>query len=345
MKKAGFDSLFINNRYDIRYITGFDCDYGFLLFGKTGSFFLTSGIYKVDAQNNLREPFRVVEIKKSLTESLSRFDTSFWGKKTGYNPNDLTCFLFKKLNTILPFLTLKPVAGLIEEFRETKKPSELQAIIKAQRITESVFDEALDFIKEGISEIDIACEIDYRFRKMGGEGSAFPTIVASGPNSAKPHAVPSPRKITAHDIILFDMGTIADGYASDMTRTVFFGKADSEQKKIYQLVLDAQSAAIESISAGVKCSKIYKKARKVFEKEGYAEKFIHSLGHGVGLEVHESPRLSPGNSQPLKANSVITVEPGLYIPKWGGIRIEDMVVVEDDGCRNLTDAPKLLLEL
>ena len=181
--------------------------------------------------------------------------------------------------------------------------------------------------------------------RRGGERSAFETIVASGPNTSKPHALPTRRTVKKGDLVLFDMGTVVDGYCSDMTRTVVFGKADRKQKERYEVVLEAQMAALEGISAGMKCSDADFLARNRIEKAGYGPEFVHTLGHGVGLEVHESPRLSGSSGSVLKKGYVVTVEPGIYFPGWGGIRIEDLVVVTETGCQNLTEAPKELLEL
>ncbi|MFC1490953.1 M24 family metallopeptidase, partial [Candidatus Latescibacterota bacterium] len=286
-----------------------------------------------------------ITVKDNFIKCFLDFDKSFWGENVGFEAEVITFSVFEKLKEKLDFTELIPSRGIIEQLRETKDSTELKSISDSQKITDRVFEYILDMVKPGINELDLACEIDYQFRKTGGEGSAFETIVASGPNSSKPHAIPSDRKIENGDLVLFDMGTILDGYASDMTRTVVLGKADSEQKKIYNLVLNAQLAAIESISSGEKCSEIFNKAMDIFKKAGYSDKFIHSLGHGVGIDVHENPRLSENSGDILNTNSVVTVEPGLYIPDWGGIRIEDMVAVAEHGCLNLTYSDKTLIEL
>lgn len=345
MSESDLDSFIIRKWSNLRYVTGFTGDYGYAVIGATEISFFTSLLYKEQAQYTVKEPFKVIAVKDNIFESFSKFGASFWGKKVGYESDVLTCSAFNKLKEKLHFVELIPTTGIVEEIREVKDSSEIQSITHAQQITESVFDAVLELVRPGVEELDLACEIDYQFRQKGGERSAFETIVASGQNSSIPHAIPSNRKLNAGDLVLFDMGTMFDGYASDMTRTVVLGKADSEQKKIYDLVLEAQLVALDSISAGMKCSEVYSRALNVFEKAGYGDKFIHSLGHGVGLEVHEIPLLSHDTHTELKENFVITVEPGIYIPGWGGIRIEDMVVVTDNGCLNLTKSPKTLLEL
>ena len=345
MDESDLDSFIISKQSNLRYLTGFTGDYGYTVISASGTSFFTSLLYKEQAQSTVKEPFKVIAVKDNIFENFSKFGTSFWGKKVGYESDVLTCSDFTKLKDNLHFVELIPIIGIVEGIREIKDSSEIQSITRAQQITEDVFNAILELVREGVKENDLACEIDYQFRKKGGECSAFNTIVASGRNSSIPHAIPSNKKLNAGDLVLFDMGTVVNGYASDMTRTVVLGKANSEQKKIYNLVLEAQMAAIDIISSGMKCFEVYGKALNVFEKAGYGEKFIHSLGHGVGLEVHETPRLSHNTHTKLKENFVVTVEPGIYIPGWGGIRIEDMVVVTDNGCLNLTKSPKTLLEL
>jgi len=345
MNELELDSLIICRQSNLRYLTGFTGDYGYAVIGVSGTSFFTSQLYKEQAQSTVKEPFEVIVVKDGIFKSFSKFDASFFGKKVGYESNVLTCSDFTRLKERLNFVELIPTTRIVEEIREVKDSSEIQYITHAQKIAEDVFDAILELVQEGVKENDLACEIDYQFRKKGGECSAFNTIVASGRNSSIPHAIPSNKKLDSGDLVLFDMGTVVNGYASDMTRTVVLGRANSEQKKIYNIVLEAQMAAIDSISSGMKCSEVYGKALNVFEKAGYEKRFIHSLGHGVGLDVHEIPLLSRNTHAKLKENSVVTVEPGIYIPGWGGVRIEDMVVVTDNGCLNLANSPKILLEL
>ncbi|MFC1551353.1 M24 family metallopeptidase [Candidatus Latescibacterota bacterium] len=350
MSALSLDSFLIAKQPNIRYLTGFTGDHGYIVVTADSITFFTSKLYEEQArsiENGPVENGRItfVTVKESFIAGFSDFDISFWGEKIGFEAEVLTVSVFRKLSEKLKFAELIPAPGIIEELREKKDPSELRSITESQKITDRVFKNVLTLIKPGVEERNLACEIDYQFRKNGGEGSAFDTIVASGPNTSKPHAIPSDRKIETGDLILFDMGTVLDGYASDMTRTVVLGNADTEQKKIYNLVFDAQRAAIEIIASGMKCSEIFQSAMDVFKKTGYSDKFIHSLGHGVGLEVHETPRLSHNIGSVLKKDTVVTVEPGLYIPGWGGIRIEDMVSVTDNGCLNLTHSDKTLIEL
>ncbi|MFC1538710.1 M24 family metallopeptidase [Candidatus Latescibacterota bacterium] len=345
MRDLSLDSFLIAKQSNIRYLTGFTGDYGYIAVTSDNIFFFTSQLYEEQARSIENNDITFVTVKEYFIDSFSEINKSIWGKKIGFESEVITCSVFSKLNEKMDFADFKPSRGIIEKLREIKDLSEIQSISNSQKITDSVFEYILGIIDDGIEERDLACEIDYQLLKKGGERLAFETIVASGPNTSKPHAITSKRKLKKGDLVLFDFGTFVDGYASDMTRTIVLGKADKEQKRLYNLVFNAQLAAIDSISSGMKSSELFKTVMDIFRKAGYSEKFIHSLGHGVGIEVHESPRLSANSDDILKINSVITIEPGIYIPGWGGIRIEDMVIVTENGCENLTHSQKTLIEL
>ena len=343
--ESNLDALLVLKQANVQYITGFTGDYGFAVVSPQKSIFFTNSLNLENAQSSVKKPFAIVEIKDNFIKTFSDLGVSFWGNRVGYEAETLTCSTYTKLKDSLKDVELCATTGMVEELRIVKSASEMKAIIRAQRITESVFNEVLEFVHEGVEERDIACEIDYRIRKKGGERSAFATIVASGPNTSRPHTIPSKRKLKTGDIVLFDMGTVINGYVSDMTRTVVLGEANSEVKKKYAVVLAAQQAAINGITSGMKCSEADLLARNIIQTAGYGDQFIHSLGHGVGLEVHELPSLTKQSQDILKENMVVTVEPGIYVPAWGGIRIEDMVVITDGKCKNLTQTPKTLIEI
>ncbi len=344
MGEAGVDSLIVAGQSNIRYLTGFTGDYGYAVIGSSEAVFFTSSLYEEQALLTVNPPFCVLS-SRDIFNSFSRYDPALWGEVIGFDPEVVTYATFQKLEKSLTGKKLLSLPGLIESLRQTKAPSEIDAMSRAQAITEKVLGEVLVLIQEGVSECDLAAEIEYRFRKLSGNSAAFDTIVASGPNSSLPHAVPTTRKIRPGDLVLFDMGAVVEGYAADMTRTFVFGTADTKQKKLYSLVLEAHEAAIDRLTAGMKCSDAFRSAMAVFEKAGYGDRFIHSLGHGVGLDVHEKPSLSEKNHAELHTGFVVTVEPGLYLPDWGGIRIEDMLVITDQGCTNMTMFPKNLIEL
>lgn len=344
---AGVEAFFSGKKANVRYVSGYSGDNGYVFLTRHGEFFLTNSLCSEYARSTVQPPFTIHEIKDDLFNAFSELGVSFSGMKIGFEADFFTCAFITKFMKALSIASgdLFPFEGMVEEFREVKEPEEISAVRKAQQISERVFSDVLTLVHEGVEERELAMEIDYRFRKEGGEHSAFETIVASGPNTSMPHALPTRRKVKKGDLVLFDMGTVIDGYASDMTRTIVLGKADRKQKERYRIVLEAQQAAIEGISAGMKCSEADFLARNSIEKAGYGPEYVHSLGHGVGLEVHESPRLSRNSELVLKKGSVVTVEPGIYFPGWGGIRIEDLVVITETGCLNLTKAPKELMEL
>ena len=345
ISESDLESFLVSKQTNVRYLTGFDGDYGYAVVGPQEPVLFTSTLYSEHAHSTVRKPFKVIEIKDDPVKTFAGLGVAFWGKRVGFEAETMTCAEFDKLKSSLEGIELVSTKNVVEELRMVKCAGEIGAITRAQRISERVFGEILEYMREGVEERDLANEIDYRFRKHGGERPAFDTIVAFGANSSKPHAVPSRKKLEPGDIVLFDMGTVCDGYASDMTRTVVFGMADAKVKEMYGIVCEAQKRALEGIKSGLKCSEADKLARDVIEKAGYADRFVHTLGHGVGLEVHEIPRLSHRSDYVLKRNMVVTVEPGIYIPGWGGIRIEDMAVVTGKGCKNLTKASKTLHEI
>lgn len=238
-----------------------------------------------------------------------------------------------------------PVAEWIEELRAVKDDVEISRITAAQALTDRAFDHILGFVREGMSETQIALELEFFLRAHGSEGVAFDPIVASGPNSALPHAKPGSRCVRRGDFLKMDFGARVDGYCADMTRTVVVGKATEQQREIYACVLAANLAGIEAVAAGRPGTEIDAAARAVIESAGYGECFGHGLGHGVGLDVHEAPSVGPRGTRPVREGSVITIEPGIYIPGLGGVRIEDLIVVESDRARVLTRSTKDLVEL
>ncbi len=229
--------------------------------------------------------------------------------------------------------------------KTVKTPEELLIIAKAEAIGDKTFEHLLDYIKVGMTELEIADEVERTMRSLGAEGLSFPTIAVSGVNSNQPHGEPSDRKIREGDFLTLDIGCVYRGYCSDMTRTVAIGYATDEMKKIYDIVLKAQLAGLEMVKAGVKCFDVDKASRDVIEEAGYGEFYIHGTGHGVGTEVHEPPTLNARSSEVLKENQAVTVEPGIYLPDKFGVRIEDLVIVTEFGYANLTHSPKKLIIL
>lgn len=234
---------------------------------------------------------------------------------------------------------------LVEELRQVKEPVEIDSIARAAALADKAFDHVLGVIRPGLREIDVALEIEGYMRRGGSEGLGFDSIIASGPNSSKPHAGVTDRVIVAGDFLTMDFGARIDGYCSDMTRTVVVGSADDRQREVYAAVLDANMAALAAVKPGLAGETIDAVARDLLTARGFGEEFGHGLGHGVGLHVHELPRVGRNSRDSVRAGSVITIEPGVYLPGFGGVRIEDLVVVEEGGYRLLTHSPKDLIEL
>ncbi|MCQ8892853.1 MAG: aminopeptidase P family protein [Candidatus Methanosuratincola sp.] len=231
---------------------------------------------------------------------------------------------------------LEPLRGLIERMRESKDADEIAAIERAQSINDRAFEKAVGNLREGMSELEIAAELEYYLRKEGEESFAFETIVASGPRGVYPHGMPSARRPSRGDAVVIDFGAKLCGYCSDMTRTIFFGNPDGETRRAYEAVKEAQERAIEIARDGISGREVDAVARGVLERLGLGKYFVHGLGHGVGIEIHEAPVVGPSNMSPFEPGNVITIEPGAYLPGKFGIRIEDLLVIEKGRSRDLT---------
>lgn len=255
------------------------------------------------------------------------------------------CAQLDRFKKNFPDASFLPFGDTLEVIRSRKTPEELEKIKASQSITEKAFDHALSRIREGMTETELAFEIDFAIRRFGAQAIAFETVCVFGSNTSLPHGKPGDRVLRPGDFITMDFGANLDGYCSDMTRTVCFKKASEKQKEVYNLVLSAQLAALEKIKGNIKGSVADSYARKIIEDGGYGEYFNHSLGHSLGLEVHESPNFSPREEKEVPCGAVVSVEPGIYLPGEFGVRIEDIVYLTEDGCINLTHSPKELLEL
>lgn len=323
-----------------RYFTGFNASDGFLFITKSGSVFLTDSRY-IEAAKNKIICCEVEEQKGKLMDYAKRFNC----KVLAVEADRLTVTQLKNLRKALHGIKLTTVATdkIIDSFRAVKNEAEIENICKAQRIAEAAFDHILGFIKVGVTEKEVAFELDHYMLSHGADGLSFETIAISGANTSKPHGVPTDKKIEHGDFVTMDYGAVVNGYHSDMTRTVAVGATSDEQKKIYKIVFEAQLAVLRVLKNGVKCSDADKAARDVITEAGYGEYFRHSTGHGVGIEIHEKPFVSPKSTAMLRSGNVVTDEPGIYIPGKFGVRIEDMALITENGCKNLTKAPKELI--
>ena len=265
--------------------------------------------------------------------------------KMGFESEHLSCKIYQRLKKLLPDCLLIPTEKVVETLSVKKDKNEIEKIKKAISITDRVFSEILDFIKPGVKELDLSAEMEYRMKRYGSSTPYFETIVASGKRAALPHGVASSKKIGKNEFVTMDFGAVFEGYTADLTRTVVVGKANKRQNQVYNLVLRAQIRAISKARPRMKACDLDKTAREVIKKAGYGKYFGHGLGHGIGILIHDNPVVNPTNQQFLEPGMVITIEPGIYIPNWGGVRIEDDVLITQRGCEVLTTAEKSLIEL
>jgi Xaa-Pro aminopeptidase len=350
----GFRALLVTHLPNVRYLCGFTGSSAALILTGDRSIFFSDGRYIEQAKAEVQNSRVVIGRKAALTsaaEWLVAHRTSFRrsgkaGLSVGIEGEHLTVAARSKLAKVLePGITLKETPPLIEHARMVKDTEEIKLIRAAVRMGSSLFSALIKNIRPGIEENEVAAELEYEARRAGAEQMSFPTIIASGKRSALPHGVASEAKIRAKGFVVCDFGVILAGYCSDMTRTVHVGKPGREAMATYEMVREAQQAAVEAVAPGVAVGEVDNAARKLLKTRGLTKYFSHSTGHGVGLEIHEAPRMAAGQADVLQAGMVITIEPGVYIPGKWGIRIEDMVLVTETGCEVLTPTSKELITL
>ncbi len=338
-------AFLISSPENRRYLTGFASSDGYLLITRSEAVFFIDSRYIEAAQKSITECTEIV-LLKSLSAQLKEHV-----EKLGIS----TVFTECERLSVAEFNKFCETAGCecraekaddaVNALRRSKCGEEKAKILAAQSIAEKAFDHILGFIKEGVTEREVALTLDFFMLRSGAECVSFETIAVSGKNSSMPHGVPCDKKIEKGDFITMDFGAVVDGYHSDMTRTVAVGEVSSKQAEIYETVLRAQESSLRILKAGVSCRDADAAARDIIEKAGYGEFFGHGTGHGVGIEIHEQPRLSPKSGQTLQVGDVVTVEPGIYLPDEFGVRIEDMAIIAENGFENLTKSPKNLIIL
>lgn len=338
------DALLISSLTNVRYLTGFTGSNAALLFYRDGQARLfTDPRYTIQASQQSDCPVKIA--KGPLTKSVLAEIRRSGVRKIGFEAEKLSVSQLESLKKNLPVhAELTPTEGLIEKLRMIKDECEIALIRESVNLNSRALESALKRLKTGMRESDLAAEIDYQSRRLGADGPSFDTIVAAGIRSALPHAHPGDTKIEP-GMVLIDMGAFWHGYASDMTRMVHLGKAPPKYKRAYKAVLDAQLAAINAVKAGARTTAVDRAARNVLKAHGLDREFVHSTGHGLGLEIHEPPRIGSKHAIKLETGMAITIEPGIYIEGWGGIRIEDTVLVTENGCEILTPTTKELVEL
>jgi len=340
------NAAFISKKENVRYFSKFKGDDSFLLLTRDGKrYVITDFRYTEQAKMETEGLFEIIDYRGKLYEVIFEILSKNNIGVLHFEPNNITYNVFCEMKEKLNGIEIVPYKFRIDELSMIKDDEEIDIIKKAVEIADIAFEHILNYIKPGISELDISSELGYCMLKQGAKGFSFEPIVASGKRSSLPHGVASNKKIENGDVVTIDFGCNFDGYMSDMTRTVFVGKADKTILKIYNIVKEAQKVAEEFIRSGIKGFEVDKIARDYIGSFGYAEKFGHGLGHGVGLEIHELPTLSLKSESILQRNMVVTIEPGIYIENFGGVRIEDLVVVKEDGCEILTKSTKEVIVL
>lgn len=339
-----YDGVLITNPENRRYLSGFTGSSGALLIGLEKAYIVTDFRYWEQVRQEVAPPagaagFALYKQGPDLWRSIGELIGTTGWRKIGFEAS-ISYRDHQFLTQALPDHALEPCSDLIEKMRWVKDEAEIERLAEAEAITDAALAKTLEKIKPGITEKDIALEFDYQLRLHGADGNAFATIVASGWRAALPHGAPSDKTVAAGELLIIDGGALYRGYHGDLTRTFVLGKATPEQKEIYQIVLTAQQEALNRLKAGLAGNLVDRVAREVILNHGHGEHFGHGLGHCVGLNIHENPRLSPTDENTLPAGAVVTVEPGIYLPDWGGVRIEDLVVVREDGVVNLTHSPK-----
>lgn len=342
MKKRNLDAVLVTKRENYMYLSGFTGTLAYLVITENDAALATD--FRYIGQASGQAPlYEIIEYRGSIINALNNEIKKKNIAKMGFEDSYVTVSNFGEYREKLEIDDFVPIGGIIGELRQVKDGEELKLIKRAVGIADDTFDHILGFIKPGVAEVELAAEMEYYMKKQGAAGPSFETIVASGKRSSLPHGVASEKRVESGDAVTLDFGALYNGYCSDITRTVFLGKPDDEMKKIYGIVLEAQMKSLEGVKKGLTGREIDSIARDHIAGSGYGDFFGHGLGHGVGLEIHEEPRLSMTGGLRMKNGMIVTVEPGIYINGLGGVRIEDMVSVRDEKPIVLTGATKEMI--
>lgn len=347
LEARGLDAVLLTEEANRFYVTGFHSTGtdGAALVTRTKNYYLTDSRYTEAAARAVPDAeHREVVTGRGYLVQFREIMEELGLKKVGFDDAYMTVQDYERYKKELP-CDLIPASGLLTELRRTKDPEEIETMIAAQRIAEKALEQIVQEIRPGVTEREISARLQYLMLHFGAENMSFDPVVVSGVNGSQPHGVPTQKPIERGEFVTMDFGCIYHGYCSDMTRTVAVGYATEEMKTVYQTVLTAQKAGIAAAKAGVTGKAVDAAARDVIAAAGYGPYFGHSFGHGVGVEIHEAPNASPLNQTPLPAGAVISAEPGIYIPGKLGVRIEDVIILTEDGCEDITKAPKELLIL
>jgi Xaa-Pro aminopeptidase len=337
------DALLLTRLVNVRYLTGFTGSNAQLLLAADGPVLLTDSRYEEQSRHEVPDLDHRI-YPKGFVSPLAELSRARGIGRLGFEAAGVTYKTFRELEEQIEG-ELRPVEDEVERLRWTKDPEEIRLIGRAQQIADDAFDRLVGKLAEGVTEREAAFELELAMRELGAERVGFDTILAFGENAAEPHHHPTDRPLGRGDVVKLDFGCVVAGYHSDMTRTVGFGEPPGQLREVYDLVRRAQQAGIEAVRPGVRGGQADEAGRRVIRDAGYGDRFGHSLGHGVGLDIHEGPSLRVGSDDELPVGAVVTVEPGIYLPGVGGVRIEDMVEVTADGCRPMPRTTKELVVL
>ncbi len=345
LKRQGLAGLLITNFVNVTYLTGFTGDDSYLLLTQTGDILLSDARYDQQLQEEC--PGLELAIRRPpvlMPELVAKTIAAARVQQVGVEADSMTLALRDQLASAAPKVEWMSTRGWVSQLREIKDKPEIECIRRSIDVAQRAFQVLRAALRPEQAERQVAFDLEHQIRLFGGSGCSFPPIIAAGPRAALPHARPGPALVGDSDFVLVDWGAKVDGYASDLTRVLVAAKISPKLERIYGVVLKAQLQAIAAIRPGVLMSEVDRAARQVIEEAGFGRRFGHGLGHGFGLEIHEQPRLAPNQDRPLAAGMVVTVEPGIYVPGWGGVRIEDDILVTRNGHEVLSDVPKDLSE-
>jgi Xaa-Pro aminopeptidase len=334
------EALLVTTPENRRYLTGFTGSWGMAVLASAELVLITDGRYVEQAAAEAPGS-RIVRHGADPLPAVKEVVQNLGATRIGFEKENMTVGMHQRLQTALEGVTLVPTEGLVEGVRMIKERGELDLIRQAAAMTDAVLADCLHLIRPGATEREVAIALEFEMKRRGA-GPAFEIIVVSGPRSSLPHGRPSSRAMATGDLVTVDLGVQYQGYCSDLTRTFAIGHADARQREVYAVVLAAQTAALEGLRPGMTGKEADGLARSIIEQRGYGEQFGHGLGHGVGLAIHEGPRMSLTGDAPLPEGCVVTLEPGVYLPGWGGVRIEDLVILRSDGAERLSNSPREL---
>lgn len=344
LKQQNIDAVITTHSINRAYITGFYGTAGYAVIMRDHAYLLVDFRYTEQARKQAPN-FQVIEYDNNLYDEMNHIIKTHHVETLGFEDKNITCAQYEIFKQKINVKELIPARDIIDDMRKIKDPEEIRRIQEAARIADMAYEHILTFIRPGQRERELALELEFFMKKHGAQALSFDMIVASGIRSSLPHGQPTDKVIESGELVTMDFGCVFEGYCSDMTRTIGIGYLNEKQKEIYRIVLEAQQAALNFISAGKTGKQVDQISRDIISNYGYGKNFGHSLGHGVGCEIHEAPRLSSNGEESLQPGMVVTVEPGIYIENFGGVRIEDMVLITEDGIHNFTSSSKELFIL